>query len=190
MIMLPRLFKEYSLVHCSSLMDLLHCVWDNPPPTLHMARQDLELTGVLRRIVENASSAVTNVRALYLHSRPSLSQFHVTCIASFQTNFVPVPCFNSFQHGYSSVIPRPLSCHVLNTLLFFPPISVFQIKRTAVLRHKQFKEKQLRSRQRTNYEHLLKRWAYRQQHSERIAEFYNPSLPLPASRPTKEPPFC
>ena len=68
--MLPRLFKENSPVRCSSLMELLHCVWDNPPPTLHMARQDLELTGVLRRIVENASSAVTNVRTLYLHSGP------------------------------------------------------------------------------------------------------------------------
>lgn len=63
-LILPRLFRGNSVVHCSSLMELLHCVWGTPPPTLHMPRQDVELTGILRRTVENAASAMTNVRTL------------------------------------------------------------------------------------------------------------------------------
>ena len=144
-------------MHCSSLMELLHCVWDSPPPTLHMARQDMELTGILRRTVENAASAVTNVRTL-----PCSILIHHS-----QTIHVPVPCYTSFQYdscrtstqakgivkSYLTNGHHPHSMHI-------PPTLLPQIKRTAVLRHKQFKEKQLRSRQRANYEHLLKRWVH------------------------------
>lgn len=85
-LILPRLFRGNSVVHCSSLMELLNCVWDSPPPTLHMPRQDVELTGILRRTVENAASAVTNVRTL-----PVLL---IQYVASFPNH----PCPSSMSH--------------------------------------------------------------------------------------------
>ena len=94
---MPRLFKGSFVVHCSSLMELLHCVWDSPQPTLHMARQDMELTGILRRTVENAASAVTNVRTL-----PVLVPCHTMCslipkppVSLYRLS---VPCHTSFLY--------------------------------------------------------------------------------------------
>lgn len=79
--LLPSLFRDDSLVHCSCLLELLHCVWTSHPSTLHTARQDLELTGVLRRTVENATTAVLHVSCVCCCSLTpslSLSQFLVT----------------------------------------------------------------------------------------------------------------
>lgn len=161
-------------MHYSCLLELLHCVWTShpptlhtaslpptahaarpppslhtaslpptvhaarSPPTLHMARQDLELTGVLRRTVENASMAVSHVSCVCCCGlTPSLfsSQFLVT---------LPDIEINSDTAWY----------HVSVEVMY----SMSQIRETAAVRQKQLEEKQLRSRQRANYEHLLKRF--------------------------------
>lgn len=43
------------------LLELVATVWDRPLPTLYVGRVDLELVGVLRRTVENATLAVQQV---------------------------------------------------------------------------------------------------------------------------------
>lgn len=166
-------------MHCSCLSELLHCVWTShppalhtasppptvdaarPPPTLHTARQDLELTGVLRRTVENASMAVSHVSCVCCCSlTPSLflSQFLVT---------LPDIDFNSDTAWYQ------VSVEVM--------CSMSQIRETAAVRQKQLEEKQLRSRQRANYEHLLKR--FRDGWWEQILKntIFHPPSPPPTS---------